>query len=341
MIGKSIESAKTIILPITGGIGRNIFATSVIKNFRKAYPDKKLFVVAGFPEIFFNNPNIDRVYGFNTIQHLYDDFVHGRKDTIILEVEPYRHPEYIGGQKHVVESWCDMLEIPCPDIKPEIYLTKSELDIAEAYVKKFEKPLVLIQANGGKAPESQDKMQQVASLTAMYRRNLRDETVQELTDSLTADGYKVGSVQTPNQFQPKNSEKISFPLRAVIALVPHCYGIICIDSFLMHSAAAFNKKALVCWAGTSPDKLGYDFHVNLRQKVCKTPECHRPNSYAFDVQPNGAIWDCPYGDPCTNYDAKIIMKAFKELKGKAYTADVKNYVKPEITLGTTVHKCGK
>lgn len=341
MFKENIKNAKTLIFSVTGGIGRNIFATAVIRNLRNTYPDKKIFVVAGFPEIFFNNPHVDRVYGFSSLQHLYDDYIDGRKDTVLIEVEPYRHPEYIAGNEHIIKCWCDMLEIECDSVKPELYLTKSELDMAEAYVKKFEKPLILFQHTGGKAPDSQDKANQIASTTAMYRRNLREDTIQKIVDKLTEDGYTVGSVQTPNQFQPKNSEKISFPLRAVIALIPHCYGVISIDSFLMHAAAAFDKKSLVCWAGTSPEKLGYEMHTNLRQKKCRTPECHRPNSYAYDVQPNGTIWDCPYKDICTDYDAELILTTFKQLKGELYESDVKNYVKPEVLLSKQViHKCG-
>ena len=37
-----VEKSKTVVLPITGGIGRNIFATAMIRNFKKVYPDKKI-----------------------------------------------------------------------------------------------------------------------------------------------------------------------------------------------------------------------------------------------------------------------------------------------------------
>jgi hypothetical protein len=92
----------------------------------------------------------------------------------------------------------------------------------------------------------------------------------------------------------------------------------------MHAAAALNKKALVCWGGTSPEKLGYNMHKNLRRKVCPTPECHRPNSYLFDTQSSGFLWDCKYSDECMNYTADEILENFKILNEEVYDmVDVK------------------
>jgi hypothetical protein len=60
--------------------------------------------------------------------------------------------------------------------------------------------------------------------------------------------------------------------------------------------------------------LGYDCHINLRQNECETPECHRPNSFFFDLTTTGQ-WECPYGDLCVeNYDQQDILDALAKTK---------------------------
>ena len=58
-----IEKVKRILFVVSGGIGRNIFATGVIRNLKKEYPTKDIFVICGYPKVFQNNPNIKRIYG--------------------------------------------------------------------------------------------------------------------------------------------------------------------------------------------------------------------------------------------------------------------------------------
>ena len=342
MIKSMIEKAKNIILPISGGIGRNIFATAVIKNLKKAYPNKNIFVVAGFPDIFMNNPNVKKIFGFNSVQHLYEDYLDryasdGRNDdTVLIEVEPYRHPEYMNANMHIVEAWCDMLGVPCVDITPDIFLSRVEIEMAKSHIialeQKFSRPVVLLQHCGGKVPDNNNKQEQIASMSVMHRRSLSEKCSQELTDKLIADGYTVASIQSPNQFCPNGAEKIHAPIRVILALVPSVVGIIAIDSFLQHACAALGVKSLVLWAGTSPDRLGYKAHVNLRRNVCSMPECHRPNSYAFDINANGFTWDCPFQDRCTDYDSETILQAYKDMKGEDYINTVKNFKKIETVL---------
>lgn len=315
---KLIEKSKRIIFVVTGGIGRNIFATGVIRNLKKTYPNKDIFVVCGTPEIFQNNPHIKRIYGFDKTQHLFEDYIFKNDETVVLDVEPYRHPEYLAGNKHIVECWCDLLKIPCDDVKPEMFFVKNEKEVSKVYMTKYKKPLILIQHTGGKIPEQDTDEARIIAKAAMYRRGLPETTVQELVDKLIADGYAVGSVQHPNQFKPKGADIINFPLRATLGLIPFAEGIISIDSMLQHASACFDKESLVCWAGTSPERLGYKIHKNLRKNVCSTPECHRPNSYAFDIQPSGNMWNCPFSEECCNYTSEEILEAYKEMKGERY-----------------------
>ena len=51
-----------IIFQISGGIGKSILATAVCKAIRKKYPNDKLIVVTGYPDVFTNSKKVDMYY---------------------------------------------------------------------------------------------------------------------------------------------------------------------------------------------------------------------------------------------------------------------------------------
>jgi ADP-heptose:LPS heptosyltransferase len=102
------------------------------------------------------------------------------------------------------------------------------------------------------------------------------------------------------------------PLRKIFGIIPFVNKIVCIDSFVQHAAAAFNKQSIVYFGGTSPKVLGYSCHQNISQEKCPTPFCHRPNTYLFDYLPNGQIWDCQPKSACMKFDLNEMIKQIQE-----------------------------
>ena len=70
---KSIE--KYLVWHIQGGLGKNIAATSLIKDIKNTYPDRKLIMVVSYPEIFLNNLYVDRVYQIGQTPYFYQDYI--------------------------------------------------------------------------------------------------------------------------------------------------------------------------------------------------------------------------------------------------------------------------
>ena len=309
------DKIKYICQIVEGGIGKNISATAVVRAIKKAYPDKKIIVVAGCPEVFFYNPNVYRTFNFGNPLYFYDDFIND--ETIILKSEPYLDYAYINKQKHVVESWCDQLDIPCDGIEPDLYFLDNELEMAKFYVEKTQenakKEMILLQWIGGKVPEDKSNDKLKASLMTMFRRALPLSEVEKVVDYLK-DKYVIGNVGHNNFPELKNTNLVFFPIRSTLALLPYVKTFIGIDSFLQHAAAAkqINKKGIVLWGGTSPKCLGYSEHINITKEVCSTPFCHRPNSYLFDAQANGSIWSCIHNEKCLKYSSDEIIKVFEE-----------------------------
>ena len=306
-VSEKEQDFENIVFIVGGGIGKNIMATTVVRNLKKQYPDKRIVVMCSFPDVFMHNPNVYRVFNFMNPLYFYEDFVLRSKSRVI-NLEPYYHYDYLYEKKHLAEVWCEMVGTGFDNIKPDIHLLPTEMDIARNFAAKIDKPIMLIQPFGGKNPVNKDPNEVNKAMREMFRRNISTKSVKETVTKMK-DDYHILLAKFPNQPEIEGAQSLTIPLRQLFALIPHANKLLLIDSFMQHAAAAFEKKAVVCWGGTSPEALGYKSHNNLTKEVCDNPFCHRPNSFLFDRQPQGATWDCPYGVKCLDYSADEMLKA--------------------------------
>jgi hypothetical protein len=295
-----------VVFICEGGIGKNIAATAVVRNIKKKYPDQELIVVAGYPDVFMHNPNVSKVYAFGNPLYFYDDQILN-KDTLVIKTEPYLHYDYLQKTRHLTDVWCEQVGVEMDSIKPELFLTKHELSVANEFINGEKRESVIFHITGGKVPDKDDEGSRSDAIRQMYRRNLPMSIAQKVADGLK-DKYRIIQVKGPTQPGIKDGHYITTQLRALFALAAAGKRFVLIDSFMMHATAAFDKRAVVCWGGTNPKVLGYETHVNLIRKVCPTPMCHRPNDYLFDVLANASKWDCPYGEPCLEHEVDQIIE---------------------------------
>jgi hypothetical protein len=137
---------KYIVWHIEGGLGKNIAATSLLSSLKEKHPERKIVVVASYPEIFLNLPSVYRVYRLGSTQYFYDDYIKN-KDTIVFKHEPYYETHHILKNKHLIANWCKILDIEYKNQSPVLNFNI----IHQINVTKWnrEKPILLIQTNGG------------------------------------------------------------------------------------------------------------------------------------------------------------------------------------------------
>lgn len=305
---------KNIIFISEGGLGKVIASTAVVKRLSEEFPDKKIIVVAGYPDIFQYNPRVHKVFRFDNPLYFYDDYIH--PESFIIKAEPYTDNRYIFDAEHLIEVWCKQIGIEPNGAQPELFFLDNEIEAAKIYIDKLtgngKKKFILFQWVGGLVPKDKSREGFFDVVSRMHRRSLPQSVAQKLANKLIARDYIVGVVQHDHFPDLQGVERISFPIRSVIALLKFSDGFIGMDSFLQHASAAMGVKGLVVWGGTNPAKLGYQHNKNLTRSVCPTPFCHRPDSYIFDSNNVNGMWNCPHNAKCMDYDADEIIDAFEK-----------------------------
>ena len=125
-----MKQEKYLIWHIDGGLGKHVAATSLCSSIKEQYPDRKLIMVVGHPEIFLNNPNVDRVYFSGNIPYFYDDYING-KDTLVFKHEVYNQTNHIHRKNHLIESWCEILNLSYQNQLPRIYVNASHKQLVD------------------------------------------------------------------------------------------------------------------------------------------------------------------------------------------------------------------
>lgn len=273
---------KYIVWHIEGGLGKNVAATSLLKSLKEKYPDRKIIVVASYPDIFINNPHIYRVYRAGNTQYFYDDFIKD-KDTLIFRHEPYYESNHIHKRKHLISNWCELLNIEYDNQTPELNLNLVQQ--RNGFKWQREKPILLIQTNGG--PLNND-------LIYSWTRDIPFDISLKIAEKYS-DEYHIIQICRPSSRKIPNVEVLDQEMSNIdlFTLLFFTTKRILIDSCLQHAAAAFNLESSVLWIGTSPKVFGYSIHNNI---IANPPSGNikHPNSYLFDYAFDGFAFECPY-----------------------------------------------
>jgi len=278
----SSNSDKYVVWHIEGGLGKNIAATALIKDVKEKYSNRKLIMVVSYPEIFLNNPHIDRVYRIGMTSYFYDDYIYG-KDTIIFKHEPYFQSDHITKKKHLIENWCDLLGIKYVKQLPNVYANGVQKLLVGNWQRS--KPIMLIQTNGGSIDNTSGYS---------WTRDMPFSISQLIADRYRSE-YHIIQITKPTSYLITDVEHITqqisnFDLLSILAASQKR---VLIDSSLQHAAAGMGLPSTVLWVGTSPNNFGYDMHNNV---VANPPSGNTKliDSYLFDYSFDGVIHECPY-----------------------------------------------
>jgi len=293
------DNDRYIVLEITGGHGKNVAATAVVRAIKKAYPDRKLIVICSWDGCFFYNPNIFRFYTPNQLQYFKDDFLND--DTIIMKHDPYNETNHILRKEHLTETWCKMFNVPYDGHKPEIYLNPRELEIARDKIKPNGKPIMLLQTHGGSGAQYSKKS---------WYRDMPMEIAQKLVNYFSK-SYRILHIRLPEQPALQGTELLNLPYRELYAVFPLSTKRLFIDSFAAHVAVALDLQSTVVWIGNSPEVFGYPENINILPNANRVRELNKFTYLIDDI--SGFIQAFPY-DTVNVFDINKIIEAVNKQK---------------------------
>ena len=281
---------KYAIFNPEGGLGKIIASTAIAKAIKEKYPDRTLIVVTPWPEVYLNNPLVERVYRPGAMPYFYQDYIKG-KDTIVFKGEPYFNTGHLYNKQHLIKSWCETHSLKYDEnLTPELYFTSAESTRVQGQVVR-DKPTLLLQTNGG--------MYKGNNMQYCWTRDMPYNQAQILCDELSKQ-FQIIHVTRPECPQLNNTETLQeVDKRTLMLMAGLCTKRILIDSCLQHAAAALKAKSTVLWVATHPEVFGYKLHNNIKPAVefRDNQNTQYIDSSFFDYDFNGPEHEYPFASP--------------------------------------------
>jgi hypothetical protein len=286
-----------IIFQINGGIGKVIAGTAICASIKSKYPDDKLIVVSGYPDVFLGNKNVDRAYAFGQQAYFYKEYIENQ-EIMVFGHDPYLEAKHIKNEEHLIETWCKLYDLPVTKTVGEVFLTQREVDF---FSKKFvsDKPILLLQTNGG--AESDQKYS--------WARDIPSYVVENVIYQFK-DEYNIVHIRRDDQLQYEGTFGVSDTFRALLVLISLSDKRLLMDSFGQHAAAALDKPSTVLWICNSPKVFGYDMHTNIEAN----PETTSPelrNAYLSKYNIGGDPIEFPYAKETDIFTVDQIIKSLQ------------------------------
>lgn len=287
-----------IIFSIDGGLGKSIIATAVLKAIKKQYKKANILVSTGYPDVFINNPNVNRIITHANNSGIYKNFIQN-KDAKVFISDPYSTSDYITESKHLIQIWCEMFGIEYNGEMPELFLSKAEKQYFEPFYR-LDKPILAIQPNGGAINQP---------LKYSWVRDIPAPIVEQVIEHYKND-YSIVHIKREDQIMYENTIGALDSFRSIAIMLTMSEKRLLIDSSAMHIATALNLPSVVAWIGTSPKVFGYDMHTNI---MANTPpkEYDLDHSYYQRMPLFEDISKIPYNDLNEVFDVNEIIKLIK------------------------------
>lgn len=288
-----------VIFQINGGIGKCILATSMLPEIKKTFPECQLILMSGYPEVFINNPHVDRSFAFGQAQYFYQDFIENKEFKVFTQ-EPYIETAYLLQNEHLSHTWSNMNNLPIPeDISPQLFITEREKNF---YSQKFttDKPILLLQTNGG-APQQEVKYSWARDIPS----NIALSVIEEFKNK-----YSIIHLRREDQIGYENTFQVSDSIRAMFVLINMSEKRLLMDSFAQHAAAGLKKPSTVLWVANTPVVFGYDIHTNIQANpFTRKPELRNSYLQKFDIL--GNLSEFPYNSESEIFNVDEVIKSLK------------------------------
>lgn len=287
-----------IILSINGGMGKSIMATAVCRAIKNNYPNDKLYVITGFPEVFSNINSVEMAFHHGGEHYFFNKYIQNQEYRIFAN-EPYLVTEHIQGKEHVIETWCKMNGITYNGEGLEVVINERE---EKFYQNKYQsnREILLIQTNGGA---------QNQEIKYSWARDIPNNITQAIIDEFHRT-YDIYHVRRDDQFKFDNTFHVNEGYKGIAYLIKKSSKRLFMDSFCQHLSSAVGKKSTVLWIANNPNVFGYSFHDNIMaNQETRKPDLRNALFTKYNIV--GALHEFPYESEKEIFDAATIIDSIK------------------------------
>jgi hypothetical protein len=286
-----------IIFSISGGAGKNILATAVVKAIKAQHPEMNIVVLTAWKDVWMYNPYIYRSYNFQNSPYFYENYIKG-KNVKIFSLEPYQTEQYILKKEHLIFTWCKLYGIEYNGEQPELFFNKREVEFVQnTYVRN--EPIFLFQTNGG------------ADVNNKYSwmRDIPIGVAQQVAEQFRGE-VRLMHIRRDDQLAMQDVEQFKGGLRELFILIRESKYRLFNDSVSQHASTALGKKATICWVKNDPQVLGYSLHDNI---VTDAVEDINSLDYSllepYDIA--GQIPQCPFKEGTELFNVEEIVNSIR------------------------------
>ena len=286
-----------IVFQISGGIGKNILATAVVRALKDQYPDSRIVILTAYKDVWMYNPNVYRIHTYEHAQYFYDDYIRDKKNTLIFSVDPYSTSDYILKKKHLIDIWCDLVGVE-RNGGPELFFNKREVEWAKnTFVQN--QPYMVLQTNGGMNP----------NIKQSWYRDIPIDLAQKVVDDFSQ-RMKVIHLRREDQLELRNTNQFKGSMRECWLLLSFATKTLLMDSMGQHALAALGKPSTVLWVGNDPLVLGYSIHDNIKARDFDVSNTSNAILEPYNI--SGLITECPYLDGTDDlFDLNEVIQSIK------------------------------
>ncbi len=231
-------------------LGDALLATTVAREIKKLRPDIRVVVESHWPQIFFNNRDVDATFPAGN---------KAQRSAIVLR---YDDPWPPTDTRHVLEILCARLGIEDPDLSPYYYPSPEERAKARLIRPPSSRPLLVVHPFSGF----------FAARSKQWDFRHWKRYLESLPPEIET--VRFGEVEdpaTPTE-RPSHREIVGMDVRLAAAILQSADAFVGQDSGLAHLATALGVPSVVLFTGyVSPAMFGYEQNVNLVPELPYAP----------------------------------------------------------------------
>jgi hypothetical protein len=285
------DNENTIILSIYDDNYHNKLNNNENTIISSIYNDNKL-----------NNNELNKNKNINTFSNIIKINKSRQYDKNYITLEEYNQKK-----KNLIEIWCDLVNVPYNNEKPELFFNQREIEFAENQRNLRDNPIMLIQTNGGSPQEMK-----VSWMRDMPLSNAQD-LVQHFSNNMKVvekygKNFRIIQIRRDDQPALHGVEQFRGNLRELMVLIKYSEKRVFIDSVCQHIAAALDKPSTVVWVRNSPKVLGYKIHDNIVTNVEDEIDVLFDSFLEpYDIQ--GNVYQCPFKEGTVLFNTQDLIES--------------------------------